>query len=145
MKCTKKKILIALIRISIFRFNASCQSTFPCNGINLASSSSNKEYYDLLFSKSFFLNIYAEDVPYNLYAWNHKGNTYKLPPATTPTKAMGEAGFNSLENGARLIESLLVMYETTHDKAYLHWATDLSVHWISFYIIQRVKKGKRVT
>lgn len=83
-------------------------------------------------AKSFFVDKITTTETYDAYPWNFKGNTYKLPGYPTPiTESHCEDAFGSLENGARLIESLLVMYETTHDKAYLHWAMDLSVHWIS--------------
>lgn len=91
------------------------------------------EYFNLLFTKGNNPNPPNSTNPADFtYTWNYINNIYKLPPApTTITAAMCQSAFNSLENGARLIESLLVMYETTHDKAYLHWAMDLSVHWIN--------------
>jgi|LakMenEpi03Aug12_release.lakeMendotaPanAssembly.Ray.scaffolds.fasta_scaffold92929_3 hypothetical protein len=111
------------------------QPTIPCAGEDYASLEKNKEYYELLFAESFFLDdnwLPNLNLEYEAFSWNFQGNTYKLPSApTTITAAMCQSAFGSLENGARLIESLLVMYETTHDKAYLHWAMDLSVHWIS--------------
>jgi hypothetical protein len=88
------------------------------------------EYFNLLFTKGHNPIPPTSTNPADFtYSWNYAGNIYKLP--SSPTSSDCELAFGSLENGARLIESLLVMYETTHDKAYLHWAMDLSVHWIS--------------
>ena len=94
------------------------------------------EYYNHLFAKSYFRDpLNSTDPLKDVFSWNYKGNTYKLP--AQPDSSHCYSAFGSLENGARLIESLLVMYETTHDKAYLHWAMDLSVHWISMRGIGR--------
>jgi hypothetical protein len=129
----KKQINFLFILLITQLGNVKSQTQFPCSGSEYSNNSQVKEYFDLLFSKSFFNHDPDGNVDsYPAYAWSFMGNTYKLPDYPTPiTEADCKSAFESLENGARLIESLLVMYETTHDKAYLHWAMDLSVHWIS--------------
>jgi hypothetical protein len=125
------KILIVGLLFLIFDTTiVKSQITFPCNGIDYSNFSNQKGYYDLLLSHSFFSdNTSLPNQTYDAYTWSYFGNTYKLP--AQPDSSHRYSAFGSLESGARLIESLLVMYETTHDKAYLHWATDLSVQWIS--------------
>lgn len=128
----KKRIILLCVVIILQICKVTSQIQFPCDGIQYANNAKFKEYFDLLFSKSFFQHTPANFQPYPAYPWDFLGNTYKLPDyPTTITETHCKSAFESLEDGARLIESLLVMYETTHDKAYLHWAMDLSVHWIS--------------
>jgi hypothetical protein len=127
----KKRIIVVCILMLFQISNAKSQVQFPCSGLQYANNAMFKEYYDMLFSKSFFEHdpVVGNIGNYPAYPWDFLGNTYKLPSTILATDC--KSAFESLENGARLVESLLVMYETTHDKAYLHWAMDLSVHWIS--------------
>jgi hypothetical protein len=129
----KKSIVFTCILLIMQISKLKSQPQFPCSGLDYANNVMFKEYFELLFSKSFFDHDPDGAIPsYPAYPWDFLGNTYKLPDyPTSITVTHCKSAFESLENGARLIESLLVMYETTHDKAYLHWAMDLSVHWIS--------------
>jgi hypothetical protein len=121
------------------------QPAIQCAGKDYSSLEKNKEYYELLFAKTYFLDdnwVHNLKLEFDHFSLNFQGNTYKLPPSpTTITPGMCQSAFNSIENGACLFESLLVMYETNHNKAYINWAMDLSLHWISMRGIVRGNEG----
>lgn len=105
-------IKIALILL-VKCFNANCQS---CESI-YGEQKKFKETYDYLGSHKFG----PSDNPYTALSYQYNNYTYP----NNANDAVSE--FGNLESVGNILESLIRMYEITHDKAYLIKAINKSI------------------
>lgn len=125
-----RRLFLLLMFLSWQFLEGQVPSFEPCNANIYASDLRVKEFYDLLFCYEGDEIDYSfpPNSEYNPDASNYEGNLYLLP--NQPSGTDYTRAFGCVENGARLIESLCIMYLRTKDQAYIHRAIDISVHWI---------------
>jgi hypothetical protein len=107
-------VLILFFKSFLFSFGQNCESIYQ-------DELKFKEIYDYLGSHKF---------PYTINGNNYQVNAFAYPPNNYiyPNDAdEAEQQFDNLESVGNILESLIRMYEITHDKAYLIKAINKSI------------------
>ena len=117
-------------RITLFIICFCCFSNLfsqNCNE-NYKDEKKFKEIYDYLASHAY---NYTFDPPNHIFNGNYSSLSYPFNNYTYPNNANDAVReFGNLESVGNILESLIRMYEITHDKAYLIKAINKSIQLI---------------
>jgi hypothetical protein len=112
--------------IFLFAFKIGVSTGQNCT-TNYTTENKYKEIYDYLISHKYYQTFPSNTFTNDWYsAYTYPPNNYTYPN----TAAEANLQFLNLDNVGPLLESLIRMYEITHDKAYLIKAINKSIQLI---------------